>query len=149
VLFNWTYIYDHSPLAKTLEKYIDYDKLSSNQNHQKNSYSSTSSSIRLIISAVNVLTVEPLIFDNAKIDIKPKHLLACCGYPIYGFPWIEVEKGVYAWDGSLLNNTPLREVIQASPRNDKHIYIVENYPKHIDRLPSNMGEVLDRARDHF
>jgi NTE family protein len=26
-------------------------------------------------------------------------------------------------------------------------YIVENYPKHIDRLPSNMGEVLDRARD--
>lgn len=137
---NWTYIYDHSPLAKTLEKYIDYSKLSP-------SFYSSSSAIHLIISAVNVLTAEPLIFDSAKIDIKPKHLLACCGYPIYGFPWIEVEKGVYAWDGSLLNNTPLREVIQASPRNDKHLYIVENYPKHIDRLPSNMGEVLDRARD--
>jgi NTE family protein len=137
---NWTYIYDHSPLAKTLEKYIDYTKLSP-------SFHSSSSAIHLVISAVNVLTAEPLIFDSAKIDIKPKHLLACCGYPIYGFPWIEVEKGVYAWDGSLLNNTPLREVIQASPRNDKHLYIVENYPKHIDRLPSNMGEVLDRARD--
>lgn len=137
---NWTYIYDHSPLAKTLEKYIDYSKLSP-------SFYSSSSAIHLIISAVNVLKAEPLIFDSAKIDIKPKHLLACCGYPIYGFPWIEVEKGVYAWDGSLLNNTPLREVIQASPRNDKHLYIVENYPKHIDRLPSNMGEVLDRARD--
>ncbi len=137
---NWTYIYDHSPLAKTLEKYIDYTKLSP-------SFHSSSSAIHLIISAVNVLKAEPLIFDSAKIDIKPKHLLACCGYPIYGFPWIEVEKGVYAWDGSLLNNTPLREVIQASPRNDKHLYIVENYPKHIDRLPSNMGEVLDRARD--
>src|ERR687885_572014 len=24
---NWTYFYDHSPLAKTLEKYIDYKKL--------------------------------------------------------------------------------------------------------------------------
>jgi NTE family protein len=137
---DWTYIYDHSPLAKTLEKYIDYSKLSP-------SFYSSSSANHLIISAVNVLTAEPLIFDSAKIDIKPKHLLACCGYPIYGFPWIEVEKGVYAWDGSLLNNTPLREVIQASPRNDKHLYIVENYPKHIDRLPSNMGEVLDRARD--
>ncbi|HEX7208895.1 MAG TPA: patatin-like phospholipase family protein [Nitrososphaeraceae archaeon] len=137
---NWTYIYDHSPLAKTLEKYLDYSKLSP-------SFYSSSSAIHLIISAVNVLTAEPMIFDSAKIDIKPKHLLACCGYPIYGFPWIEVEKGVYAWDGSLLNNTPLREVIQASPRNDKHLYIVENYPKHIDRLPSNMGEVLDRARD--
>ena len=26
-LQNWTYIYDHSPLEKTLEKYIDYKKL--------------------------------------------------------------------------------------------------------------------------
>lgn len=101
---NWTYIYDHSPLAKTLEKYLDYSKLSP-------SFYYSSSAIHLIISAVNVLTAEPMIFDSAKIDIKPKHLLACCGYPIYGFPWIEVEKGVYAWDGSLLNNTPLREVI--------------------------------------
>ncbi|MGB8937125.1 MAG: patatin-like phospholipase family protein [Candidatus Nitrosopolaris sp.] len=24
---KWTYIYDHSPLVKTLEKYIDYNKL--------------------------------------------------------------------------------------------------------------------------
>jgi NTE family protein len=23
---KWTYIYDHTPLTKTLEKYIDYDK---------------------------------------------------------------------------------------------------------------------------
>jgi hypothetical protein len=25
---KWTYLYDHSPLATTLEKYIDYEKLS-------------------------------------------------------------------------------------------------------------------------
>ena len=24
---TWTYIYDHSPLRKTLDKYIDYNKL--------------------------------------------------------------------------------------------------------------------------
>lgn len=47
----------------------------------------------------------------------------------------------------LLNNTPLRQVIQASPRNDKHIYIVENYPRKIDKLPSTMVEVFDRSRD--
>lgn len=81
------------------------------------------------------------------MEIQIKHLLASCGYPIYGFPWIEVEKGLYAWDGSLLSNTPVREVIDASPRNDKHIFIVENYPRQIDRLPSNMTEVLDRAKD--
>ena len=81
------------------------------------------------------------------MQINPNHLLATSAYPVYGFPWIEVDKGVYAWDGSLLSNTPVREVIAASPRNDKHIFIVENYPRIIDRLPSNMVEVLDRAKD--
>jgi NTE family protein len=81
------------------------------------------------------------------MNIQSLHLLACSGYPIYGFPWIEVEEGIYGWDGSLLNNTPLRQVIQASPRNYKHIYIVENYPRKIDKLPSTMVEVFDRSRD--
>jgi NTE family protein len=48
------------------------------------------------------MTTRPLIFDNTKIEIKAKPILASAGYPIYGFPWIEVEDGVYAWDGSLL-----------------------------------------------
>jgi NTE family protein len=146
---NWTYIYDHSPLKNTLDKYIDYKKLSAstiNKNYnlkQDNDNKIT----RLIVTAVNVLTSEPLVFDSFKINIQPRHLLGCSGYPIYGFPWVEVEEGVYGWDGSLLNNTPLRQVLQASPRNDKNIFIVENYPRKIDKLPSNMVEVLDRSRD--
>jgi len=27
---NWTYLYDHSRLIKTLEKYVDYNKLQPN-----------------------------------------------------------------------------------------------------------------------
>ena len=73
--------------------------------------------------------------------------MASAGYPLYGFPWVEVENGVHAWDGSLLSNTPIREVIYSSPREDKNIFIVENYPQRIDRLPSNMVEVESRARD--
>jgi NTE family protein len=157
---NWTYIYDHSPLKNTLDKYIDYKKLSSsfiekdnkqnNNNNNKNYLTdSTTNNInsRLIITAVNVLTSEPLVFDSYKMDIQPRHLLGVSGYPVYGFPWVEVEKGTFGWDGSLLNNTPLRQVLQASPRNDKNIYIVENYPRKINKLPSNMIEVLDRSRD--
>ena len=34
-----------------------------------------------------------------------------------------------------------------SPRNDKNIFIVENYPQKIDRLPTNMGEVVNRYKD--
>jgi NTE family protein len=94
-----------------------------------------------------VLTAEPLIFDSAKQEITSKHLLAATGYPTYYFAWIEVQEGIYAWDGSLLSNTPLREVIEASPVKDKRIFLVENYPKNIDKLPSNLQEVQHRARD--
>ena len=134
---EWTYIYDHSPLALTLEKYINYDKLRPGGNPNS----------RLIITAVNVLTAKPMTFDSAHQQITVRHLLGTSGYPLYGFPWIEVEKGKYVWDGSLLSNTPLREVIDASPVIDKRIFIVENYPKKIERLPQNLPEVLHRARD--
>jgi len=99
------------------------------------------------MTAVNVLTAEPLIFDSSKQQITSKHVLATSGYPLYYLPWVEVEKGVYAWDGSLLSNTPLREVIDASPIADKKVFLVENYPKNIDRLPTNLLEVIHRARD--
>jgi NTE family protein len=134
---KWTYLYDHSPLVKTAEKYIDYNKLQ--PRGKPNS--------RLIITAVNVLTAEPLIFDSTKQQITSKHILAATGYPSYYFRWVEVEKGIYAWDGSLLSNTPLREVIDASPVNDKRVFLVENYPKKCDTLPDHLLEVQHRARD--
>jgi NTE family protein len=51
---KWTYLYDHSPLIKSLENYIDYNKLKPNGNPNS----------RLIITAVNVMTAESLIFDS-------------------------------------------------------------------------------------
>jgi NTE family protein len=134
---KWTYLYDHSPLVKAAEKYIDYNKLQP----------TGKPNARLIITAVNVLNAEPLIFDSSKQQITSRHILAATGYPSYYFPWVEVEKGVYAWDGSLLSNTPLREVIEASPVKDKRVFLVENYPKHCVKLPDNLLEVQHRARD--
>ena len=134
---KWTYIYDHSPLVKTLEKYIDYNKLKPRGNPNS----------RLIVTAVDVLTAKPLTFDSSRQQITPRHILATSAYPLYNFPWIEVEDGVYGWDGGLLSNTPLREVIDASPVNNKQIFLVENYPKEVDGLPTNLPEVYHRARD--
>ncbi len=134
---KWTYIYDHFPLVKTLEKYIDYSGLQPGG----------SPNARLIMTAVNVLTSESLTFDSSKQKITPKHILATTGYPSDNFPWIEVEKGVYAWDGSLLSNTPFSEVIDASPVIDKRLFLVENYPRRVDKLPDNLGEVYHRTRD--
>jgi NTE family protein len=139
---SWTYLYDHSPLAETLDKYIDYKKLNLAATKEE-----LPEVLRLIITAVDVMTSKPLVFDNTKMEIKSKHILASSGYPIYGFPWVEVEDSVYAWDGSLLSNTPVREVLSVSPRDDKNIFIVENYTRNTHRLPSNMAEVESRAKD--
>ena len=149
---QWTYIYDNTPLEKTLEKYIDFKKLSPHvkkgENTNNNISDDNNSSIpRLIITAVDVLSGQAIIFDSYKIQIQMKHLLATIGYPQYGFPWVDVDDGVYAWDGSLLSNTPVREVMIASPSSDKNIFIIENYPRKIDRLPTNMSEVQSRAKD--
>jgi NTE family protein len=133
---NWTHFYSHEPLVRMLEKYVDFSKLGK-----------AGGGTRLIATAVDVMTAKSLKFDSAKMEIKPKHILASCAYSSYGFPWVQVEPGVYAWDGGLLSNTPLKELVEASPRNNKNVYIVENYPRKIDRLPADWGEVLDRTRD--
>jgi NTE family protein len=99
------------------------------------------------MTAVNVLTSEPLTFDSSRQKITPKHILATSGYPSDNFPWVELEKGVYAWDGALLSNTPFSEVIDASPVIDKSLFFVENYPMKIEKLPDNLAEVYHRARD--
>ncbi len=145
--WKWTYMYDNSVLSNTIEKYIDFNKLSpkAQQNNPNNSNSNINT--RLIITAVDVLTAEPLIFDSYKKNIEMKHLLATIGYPQYGFPWVEVSDGTFAWDGSLLSNTPIREVMVASPSKNKNIFVVENYPKKIEKLPVNMSEVMSRSKD--
>ncbi|MEM4339243.1 MAG: hypothetical protein QXE03_03395 [Candidatus Nitrosocaldus sp.] len=123
-------------MQNTLSKYVDFTKLQPSRG-----------STRLIITAVNVLTAEHLIFDSARMQIEAKHILASTAASQYGFPWVEVENGVFAWDGALISNTPLREVLIASPKNDKEVYIVENYPQVRGNLPRNLIEVVDRSRD--
>jgi len=145
--WKWTYLYDNSALRKTIEKYIDFKKLSPKAQQNNPNDSNSNANTRLIITAVDVLTAEPLIFDSYRKPIEMKHLLATIGYPQYGFPWVEVSDGMYAWDGSLLSNTPIREVLVASPSKNKNIFVVENYPKKIEKLPANLSEVMSRSKD--
>lgn len=142
---NWTYLYDNTPLGKTIEKYVDFKKLSPGK--QLANEDCNPQTVRLVVTASNVLTAEPIVFDSAKMQIETKHLLASTGYPQYGFPWVELNEKTFGWDGALLSNSPVREVLVASPREDKHVFMVENYPRKIDRLPANMTEVQSRAKD--
>lgn len=101
---------------------------------------------RLIITSTDIQKGEPVIFDNAHMDIDVDDVLACIGYPFYGIRWSEKD-GRCLWDGSLLTNTLMLEVIRRSPQADKKFYIVDVFPRQQKELPSNMVEVWHRARD--
>ncbi|HET7337204.1 MAG TPA: patatin-like phospholipase family protein [Candidatus Nitrosotalea sp.] len=132
--FLWPYLYDKTPLMNTLNKYVDFKKLREPD------------SPRLIVTSTDIENARPSIFDSMYDNITADHVLASAGYPFYGISWTRIN-GRYLWDGTLLNNTPLREVIDASPKHNKNVYLVDLFPHEQHDLPRNMIEVWHRARD--
>jgi len=133
------YLYDVAPLKRTLCEYIDFTKFN-NRKRVKGG------APRLILSCTDIQKGEPVIFDSEHTEIDANHVVACAGFPFYGMAWTQID-GKYLWDGALLSNTPLREVINASPKMDKSIYIVNLFPHIQEQLPTNMSESWHRARD--
>ena len=139
--YRWTYLYDTAPLKKTLKYYIDFEmlkKIDMDKNDEKYS--------RLIITSTDIQKGEPVIFDTAHMDIDVDKIVACAGYPFYGIRWTEKD-GRYLWDGSLLTNTPMMEVMRASPGINKKFYIVDVFPRQQKEIPNDMVGVFHRARD--
>ncbi|HKU48651.1 MAG TPA: patatin-like phospholipase family protein [Nitrososphaera sp.] len=132
--YTWPYLYDLAAMKNTLQKYVDFTKL-----NQKNLP-------RLVVTCTDVKKSEPVIFDSMTANIDAEHLVACAGFPFYGIRWTEKD-GKYLWDGALLSNTPLREVIDASPKRDKRVYIVNLFPHVQEQLPENLFDAWHRARD--
>jgi NTE family protein len=139
---KWTYLYDTTPLKKTLSQYLDIDSLKRIDRSNDNDMHYP----RLILTSTDIQKGESVIFDNAYTDITIDKIVACAGYPFYGLKWTESE-GKYLWDGSLLTNTPMLEVVRRSPKMDKKFYIVDVFPRQQKELPTNMIEVWHRARD--
>ncbi|MDN5846648.1 MAG: patatin-like phospholipase family protein [Candidatus Nitrosocosmicus sp.] len=152
---SWTYLYDLAPLKKTLKDYIDFKSLGKIQNSEKNGFNSKTKNkntknklnwARLIITATDIQKGEPVIFDNLHTDIDGDMILASAGFPFYGLRWI-IKDERYLWDGSLLTNTPMMDVMRASPIRNKKFYIVDVFPRQQKEIPTNMIEVWHRARD--
>ena len=133
--FSQNYLYDIVPLKKTLQRYIDFSRLNTDNNIP-----------RLIMTCTDIKNSEPVSFDSGHESIDTDSIAACAGFPFYGIKWTEKD-GKYLWDGALLSNTPLREVIDASPKTDKRVFIINLFPHIQDDLPQNMQEVWHRARD--
>jgi NTE family protein len=134
-------LFDITPLKKTLGRYIDFAELDN-----KNNNTIVSKHPRLIVTSTDVQTSQPVIFDSNRTNIEIDDVIASTGFPFYGISWTQ-KNGRYLWDGSLLNNTPLREVIDASPIADKKVYLVNIFPHYQRKLPQDMFQVWHRARD--
>jgi NTE family protein len=132
--YKWPYLYDLGALKNTLHKYVDFTKLNP-QNMP-----------RLVVTCTDVKKSKAVIFDSLTTNIDADHLVACAGFPFYGIRWTEKD-GKYLWDGALLSNTPLREVIDSSPKRDKKVYIVNLFPHIQEEVPENLFDAWHRARD--
>jgi predicted acylesterase/phospholipase RssA len=125
---NWTSFYDPSPLKTTLGKYVAFNKLKD-------------SPVRLVLTAVDVETGQLAIFDSYVDEITPEHILASGSLPP-GFPWSTIQ-GKHYWDGGLVSNSPLDQVVEVGGLTGKNVYIVNLW---LDQraLPHSIPEVLAR-----
>lgn len=124
--------YDTKPMKATLEKFADFDLINRSQD------------MRVSVGAVNVRNGNFEYFDNTKIKLRPEHFMASGALPP-GFPAVEID-GEFYWDGGLVSNTPLQQVLADEPRRDSLIFQVDLWSSH-GELPSNWVEAMTRQKD--
>ena len=128
--------YDTAPLAATLERLVDFDRINAKRG------------MRLTVSAVNVHTGNYELFDNHRGAwagrLSAKHILASGALPP-GFAAVEIE-GEYYWDGGLVSNTPLATVLEDEPRRDTLAFQVDLWSA-VGPLPRNVLDVEERGKD--
>src|SRR6202049_5211322 len=127
--------YDTTPLRKTLEHLVDFDRI----NDLKT---------RLSVGAVSVTTGNFKYFDNFEFKklgkkIRPEHIMASAALPP-GFPSIVIE-GEHFWDGGIASNTPLDYVLDEGVRSDLLIFQVDLFSAR-GPLPVSLLEAAEREK---
>ena len=123
--------YDTAALKATLLEFADFDRINDG-------------GIRVSVGAVNVRTGNLTYFDNRKIRLIPEHFMASGALPP-GFPAVEIE-GEYYWDGGLVSNTPLTEVLRDSEHKDTLVFQVDLWRAQ-GNAPGDFMDVSERAKD--
>jgi len=123
--------YDTHPLKGTLEELADFDLINSGQ-------------VRLSLGAVNVRTGDTHYFDNAKMRLRPEHVMASGALPP-GFPPVEVDGELY-WDGGIVSNSPLSYVADEAYDEDALIFQVDLFSA-VGEVPRNLEQVEERVKD--
>ena len=124
-------LYTTQPMLETLERMVDFDRL----NH---------GGIRVSVGAVDVASGNLEYFDNARMRLDARHILASGALPP-AFPAVEID-GRYFWDGGLVSNTPLSQVFDAEPRKDSLVFQVDLWNAR-GELPQNLLDVAEREKE--
>ena len=163
--FSSPYLYNTATLRKTISSHVDFRRFGHSlggqeipvmqennrdanpvsSNSRININSSNNDVPRLILTATNVQTGEPVIFDSNNAHLTIDHVMASAGYAVYGLPWTTI-KDSYLWDGAFVHNTPLKAVTKKS-NTPKHVYVSDVFPRKQEQLPGNMPETYHRIRD--
>lgn len=123
--------YDTSALRETLLKYANFDRINDGN-------------IRVSVGAVNVRTGNLVYFDNSTMRLAPEHFIASGALPP-GFPAVEID-GEFYWDGGLVSNTPLTEIIRESQHKDTLVFQVDLWSSR-GKLPGDFLDVSERTKD--
>ncbi len=124
-------LYDTAPLRATLEELVDFDLLNSG-------------AMRVSVGAVNVRTGNFEYFDNAEQRLGPEHFMASGALPP-GFAAVRIGDEYY-WDGGLVSNTPLMQVLGGRPKANTLVFQVDLWSA-LGELPRSLLDVPGRVKD--
>ena len=124
-------LYDTAPLRASLEELVDFDLLNSG-------------AMRVSVGAVNVRTGNFEYFDNTEQRLGPEHFMASGALPP-GFAAVRIGDEYY-WDGGLVSNTPLMQVLGGHPKANTLVFQVDLWSA-LGELPRNLLDVPGRVKD--
>lgn len=128
--------YDTTPLKQTLQAMVDFERLND------------PATMRVTVAAVNVATGNLETFDNRqgrwRGRLRAEHFMASGALPP-GFGAVEID-GQHYWDGGLVSNTPLSQVV-AGARNGHTLAFQVDLWSARGELPTNVIDVQERLKD--
>ena len=99
--------YTNLPLRNSISNSANMLKDDNNQKGIKTNYDEKEP--RLLLIAVDIGEAESRTFDSYKENITINHVLASAAVP-KNYPYVDIDGNKY-WDGGILSNTPIREVL--------------------------------------
>lgn len=100
--------------------------------------------MKVSVSAVNVRTGNFAIFSNENEELNYDHFIASGALPP-GFPAVEID-GEFYWDGGMVSNTPLNEILSHEEHLSQLIFQVDLWDAR-GLVPENMLEIDERVKD--